>query len=422
MSGYTHRTKCAGCNKSDLRVIINLGFVPFVGEFPTEDELDRQTRWNLKLMFCDKCKLVQTDSIINPEVAFKDYKYLSSVSLSEYFKEVADILDERYDVRDKDILEIGCNDGVLLEPLCELGAIAVGIDPSEKPIEVAKQKGLNVHKGYFSYETHKLFENKFDLVLANNSFAHIIDIHDVVKGVNHVLKLDGDFIFEVHYLKNLIVENQWDNIYHEHIYYYSLTALNNIFKQYDMTIIDYELIPIHSGSIRVTVSNSKQETPQKVLDKMDLESITICNLQYLNQYARDVKEHISDFNKVFDELQTQHIGKKILPRVFNKIVGYGASGRASIFCSMVGLDVDDIKFVVDESPQRCGRYLSGTKIPIVDLEHLENSDTTVILIFAWNYSKMIIDKTKHLNCKYLVAFPKVQLVDSYEELEGFESI
>jgi len=88
----------------------------------------------------------------------------------------------------------------------------------------------------------------------------------VVKGVNHVLKPNGEFVFEVHYLKSLIVENQWDNIYHEHIYYYSLTALNNIFKQYDMTIIDYEIIPIHSGSIRVTVSNSKQETPQKVLD------------------------------------------------------------------------------------------------------------------------------------------------------------
>ena len=244
-------------------------------------------------------------------------------------------------------LEIGCNDGVLLEPLCNLGAIAVGVDPSEKPIEVARQKGLNVHKGYFSYDTHKLFENKYDLVLANNSFAHIIDIHDVVKGVNHILKPNGDFIFEVHYLKSLIIDKQWDNIYHEHIYYYSLTALNNIFKQYDMTIIDYEIIPIHSGSIRVTVRNNKEEIPRKVINKIDLESITICNLQYLNQYARDVKEHISDFNNVFDELQNTHIGKKLLPRVFHKIAGYGASGRASIFCSMTELDNKDIKFVVD---------------------------------------------------------------------------
>ena len=405
---YTKRTSCAGCGNTELITLLDLGSVPFVGEFPSRIDLDNQTRWSLQLVFCNKCKLVQTDSLINPKVAFKDYKYLSSVSLSEYFKEVANVLDKKYNVKGKDILEIGCNDGVLLEPLCELGANAVGVDPSES-VEVAKQKGLKVHRGFFNYDSHVTFENKFDLVLSNNAFAHIIDIHDVVKGVNHVLKPNGEFIFEVHYLKSLIVENQWDNIYHEHIYYYSLTALNNIFKQYDMTITDYEIIPIHSGSIRVTVSNSKQETPQKVLDKIDLESVTICDLSYLIQYSIDVKQHILDFNKMFYNLD-------------QNVVGYGASGRAGIFCSMTELDAHDIEFIVDESPQRAGRYLSGTKIPIVDSERLENSDVDVIFIFAWNYSKMIIEKTKHLNCKYLVAFPTVQLVDSYEELKGFESI
>tara|TARA_E500000331_G_C17203494_1_gene690328 strand:- start:182 stop:1420 length:1239 start_codon:yes stop_codon:yes gene_type:complete len=410
---YTKRTSCAGCGNTELITLLDLGSVPFVGEFPSKVDLDNQTRWSLQLVFCNKCKLVQTDSLINPKVAFKDYKYLSSVSLSEYFKEVANVLDKKYNVKGKDILEIGCNDGVLLEPLCELGANAVGVDPSES-VEVAKQKGLKVHRGFFSYNSHVTFENKFDLVLSNNAFAHIIDIHDVVKGVNHVLKPNGEFVFEVHYLKSLIVENQWDNIYHEHIYYYSLTALNNIFKQYDMTIIDYEIIPIHSGSIRVTVSNSKQETPQKVLDKIDLESVTICDLSYLTQYSIDVKQHISDFNKMF-----YNLGKNV--------IGYGASGRAGIFCSMTELDAHDIEFIVDESPQRAGRYLSGTKIPIVDFEHLQITNDImdnidVIFIFAWNYSKMIIEKTKHLNCKYLVAFPTVQLVDSYEELRGFESI
>ena len=142
---YTKRTSCAGCGNTELITLLDLGSVPFVGEFPSRVDLDNQTRWSLQLVFCNKCKLVQTDSVIDPKVAFDDYKYLSSVSLSKYFKEVATILDEKYDVNGKDILEIGCNDGVLLEPLCELGAIAVGIDPSEKPIEVSKQKGLNVH-------------------------------------------------------------------------------------------------------------------------------------------------------------------------------------------------------------------------------------------------------------------------------------
>ena len=128
------------------------------------------------------------------------------------------MLDDKYDIKGKDILEIGCNDGVLLKPLCDLGANAVGIDPAKNVVKVAREKGLNVHNGYFSYENHKSFENKFDLVLSNNTFAHIIDIQDSVRGINNVLKPNGDFIFEVHYLKSLIEGNQWDNIYHEHIY------------------------------------------------------------------------------------------------------------------------------------------------------------------------------------------------------------
>ena len=408
MNSYTKRTNCAGCSNSDLKTILNLGSVPFVGEFPTKDELERQTRWNLELVFCNDCKLVQTDSLIDPKVAFKNYKYLSSVSLSKYFNEVANILDKKYNVKGKHILEIGCNDGVLLEPLSELGAKIEGVDPSEKPVEVAKKKELTVYNEFFGYETFKDFENRYDLVLANNSFAHIIDIHNVIKGVHHVLKQSGEFIFEVHYLKSLIDGNQWDNIYHEHIYYYSITAINNIFKQHDMTVVDFEEIPIHSGSIRVTVMNSRINIPQKVADRVELESTTVCDIDYLSNYDKSVQEHILNF-------------KKLSKTTYN-IAGYGASGRASIFCSMTGLNKNTIEFIVDESPERQERYLSGTNIPIVDLEYLKKSEIDIILIFAWNYSKTIIEKTQFRKFKYLVAFPDVQLVDSYNELNGVDSI
>ena len=348
--------------------------------------------------------------MINPKLLFEDYRYLSSVGLSKHFENVAKILDDKYDVKDKDILEIGCNDGVLLKPLCDLGAKAVGIDPATNVVKVAREKGLNVHNGYFSYDNHKLFDKKFDLVLSNNTFAHIIDIQDSVKGINHVLKPDGNFIFEVHYLKSLIEGNQWDNIYHEHIYYYSITALHNMFKRYGMTIIDFEEIPIHSGSIRVTVKNSETDIPKKITDRIKLESDTICNLEYLGQYSEDVKKHISDFNKTLDSLKGKKIG------------GYGASGRANMFCNVTNLTKDNVDFIVDESPERCGRYIANKEIPIVDIDVLKYSDVDLLIIFAWNYSKMIIDKTQFKKFKYLVAFPKVQLVDSYEELKGFDSI
>ena len=413
MNEYTKRLECAGCGNDSLETILDLGSVPFVGEFPSYEDLDNQTRWDLNLLFCDNCKLVQTDSLIEPKVAFKDYRYLSSVSLSEYFKQVAFDLNEDYNIKDKKILEIGCNDGVLLSPLSKLGADVEGVDPSEIPYKIAKNKGLKVYNKFFNYENFNsdYFISRYDFVLANNSFAHIIDVQNVIEGVRNVLKVNGYFVFEVHYLNSIIDGKQWDNVYHEHIFYYSITALKNMFQKHNMTLVDFEEIPIHSGSIRVTVANRNTYLPPKIMKRMELESKNIADIDYLKKYRVTVKKHISDFNNQIKELSKDY-----------KIAGYGASGRAGIFCSMTGLDENVVKFIVDESPERCGRYLSGTKIPIVEVDKLKNSDVDIIIIFAWNYSKMIIQKTQFKRYSYLVAFPKVQLVSSYEDLRGFDSI
>ena len=145
--------------------------------------------------------------------------------------------------------------------------------------------------------------------------------------------------------------------------------------------------------------------------RMELESKNIADINYLKKYGVTVKKHISDFNNQIKELSKDY-----------KIAGYGASGRAGIFCSMTGLDENIVKFIVDESPERCGRYLSGTKIPIVEQSELQDTDVNLLIIFAWNYSKMIIDKTFWGFFKYLVAFPTVKLVNNYDELDGFDSI
>ena len=413
MIGYTKRKYCAGCDDTDFLSVLSLGEVPLAGVFPLKEELEIENKYPLNLLFCKKCSLVQTDSFIEPQILFEDYRYISSVGLSNHFKEVASILDDRYDVKGKNILEIGCNDGVLLEPLSKLGANVEGVDPAKNIVKLAKDKGLIVYEEYFNDETFggEDFKSKYDLVLSNNTFAHIPDIQSVVRGVKHVLKPNGDFIFEVHYLQSLIDGKQWDNIYHEHIYYHSITGLDNLFQKYGMTIVDFEEIPIHSGSIRVTVSNRNTYKSTKVLDRIELESKTITNVEYLRSYGEDVRNHITNFNNTIKELQKNHT-----------IAGYGASGRANMFCNLTDLNSNIVKFIVDESPERCGRYIANTDIPIVDVETLKNSDVDLLIIFAWNYSKMIIEKTQFKKFKYLVAFPTIQIVDTYKELEGFDSI
>ena len=200
MDGYNKRVSCASCGGRSFETILNLGDVPLAGYFPNKDELKTQSKYPLSLLVCNDCKLVQTDSVINPKLLFEDYRYLSSVGLSNHFEGVADLLNERYDVRDKNILEIGCNDGVLLEPLQKLGALVEGVDPAINVVKLAKNKGLQVYNDFFDEITFgdDKFKSKYDLVISNNTFAHIIDVQSVIRGIHHVLKPSVDFIFEVH--------------------------------------------------------------------------------------------------------------------------------------------------------------------------------------------------------------------------------
>jgi methylation protein EvaC len=413
---HEKRKKCAICDNVELKTIIEYGEVPLAGDFPSKDELQIERKFNMDLLFCEKCFLLQTDSVIDADTLFKDYRYMSSIGLSKHFTDVASFLKGRFNLNpDSKILEIGSNDGVLLKPLQELGLLPIGIEPAVNISKVALDKGCNVINDFFNEKNAlKYFgENNFDLVVSNNCFAHIDDIHSIVRGVNKVLKQDGHFVIEVHYVKNLIEQLQYDNIYHEHIYYYSLSALNNLFKQYNMTIVDYEEIPIHSGSIRVIVSNSNVETTARVNERFEFEKEHgLTSLEYFKNFSDDVYNHAKKIREELIKLKEQNF----------KIAGYGASGRANMLCNLANLGPDLIDYIVDESPERCGRYIAGKHIPIVNKQHLLDDKPDYIMIFAWNFSKMIIEKLEGNDFNYIIGFPDFKIVKNYSELNNFISI
>jgi len=411
---YKKRKKCAVCN-SNLQNVLELGKVPLAGYFPKKGEDDKKI-YDLNLMVCPNCGLVQTDSIINPDVLFKDYRYSSSVSLSGYFKDVAKYLYDKLELRDKTVLEIGCNDGVLMEPLEKLEVNIVGIDPAKNIVDLAEEKGLEVELGYFNYRKAKSlgWGGLFDVVIANNTFAHISDIRSVLRGINYVLDSDGIFVFEVHYLKNLVELKQWDNVYHEHIFYYSVTAIQNFMKEFEMTLVDFEEIPTHSGSIRFYVKNGRLNQPdwQKFMISTEYKKIkkTIEDEKLLYKelftFKKMTNDHINSIKSFISELKAKN----------KKIIGYGSSGRANMFCNIVGLTNNEIDYIVDESPERYGRIIPSMNIPIVSRDEMKY-DADYVFIFAWNYSKMIMEKLKDHNFKYIVAFPDIQVVNNYEELK-----
>ena len=409
---YQKRQTCAICGNGEREMILDYGLAPAAGSFPKKDELADEPKYHLGLEFCDTCGLLQTNSILDANYLFKDYRYMSSIGLTKHFSELASLLVGEFGLNsESSVVELGSNDGVLQVPFQKLGVSVVGVEPATNIAQIAKSKGAQVINDYFNYETSlQYFEaHSVDLIISNNCFAHIHDICAVVKGIQRIMKESGTFVMEVHYVKALIEELQYDNIYHEHLYYYSLHALENLFKQYGMTIVDCCEMAVHSGSIRVYVQNQKctathrrrPRTP-RLMSLLGAErALNIKNLLFYKNFASSVEKHC---NLVRESLQD-------IKRSGARIVGYGASGRGNMACNIWNLNSDMIEYIVDESPERAGRYTSGTNIPIVGKDVLDNDNPDYVLVFAWNFINMIASKLKDRDFKLLCAFPTFGIYD-----------
>lgn len=398
MNEYKKRTCCACCRNSSLKTVISFGEVPLAGNFPKKEEIESTKKYDLSILFCEKCALVQTNSIIDSDYLFKDYRYRSSIGLSKYFSEVAKLYINKFSLTARSkVLEIGSNDGVLLKPFHDSGIDIIGIEPSININKIASDVGLKTVNDYFHLENAKKYfsSDKFDLVISNNCFAHIDDINSIVEGVKYCLSDEGTFVIEVHYLKKLIEEFQFDFIYHEHLYYYSLTALNNLFKQHGMIVVDFDDIPIHSGSIRVYVK--KNGIPKdNVQNRLILESqIGLSKYEYFEAFSNNVMSHIEKIKSLIFDLRKLNI----------EIFAYGASGRGNMLLNVCGFTANDIKFIIDESPERYNRYIPSCNIPIYDPSHLNISTPTHVFILAWNYIEIIKKKLEGRNLKYILPFP-----------------
>lgn len=401
-SEYKTRTQCSICKNTQLKSIIDFGEISLAGNFPKKNELLNCKKYQLSLLYCNNCYLIQTNSIIDSDFLFKDYRYMSSIGLSKHFTSVANLYKQKFNLTSSsNVLEIGSNDGVLLKPLMDLGISCIGFDPSINISNAAKEKGCNVIVDYFNKRNaiKYLKQDYYDLICSNNCFAHIDDIHSILEGVNYCLKSDGYFVIEVHYLKNLIEQLQYDFIYHEHLYYYSLSSLNYLFNLHGFSIVDFEEINIHSGSIRVYASKT-EKTTEKVKNQLNFEKdLGLLSFKFFENYSFDVKTHITSLQNQIKKLKDEG----------NNIIGYGASGRGNVLLNMCKFTSNEISFIIDESPERYDRYVGGTDIPIYDKNHLIENKPDYILLLAWNYAESIINKLKGQNYNYIVPFPEITI-------------
>ncbi len=404
MSDWEQVSECAGCGSTGLEVIWDFKNVPLAGYFPVEGTENLKNLIPMKLIQCSNCMLVQINPNVSDNLLFEDYRYISSVGMQRHFNEFTDWFVSSFaPVVNCEILEIGCNDGPLLESLTKHGFNPIGIDPASNIVKLATAKSLNVVNDFFSLESAKkyTFEAKFDYVISCNSFAHISKIGEIAAAVSFVLKENGKFIVEVQSFYELVNSLAFDFVYHEHKFYYTLNSIENLLENFGLHLVDVELILSHGGSYRLTFSNSKVIKSNRLNLEIEKESDSnILNVENVKSKVQMFMENIDYLGK---ELQT-------FKDLSYKIIGFGASGRANMQLNYLGKKAKLIDYVIDESKERIGRNLAFTGIKIKDYADLQVEDYDVCVILAWNFANQIMAKMEHPGKIFIIPFPEFKVI------------
>ena len=396
--------RCQISGAKDLKTILSLGYLPPVNKLKKIDSLlCEDIFFPAELVFSKKSKLVQLKTIVKKEILFpKEYPYTSSTTkiLRENFKELYKDCKKIVNISSNDlIIDIGSNDGNLLNNFKDNHRV-LGITP-ENIGKIAIKKGINTLQRYFNKTTSDLVLKKFGkakIITATNVFAHIENVNLLMKNLLKILKNDGIFICESHYLVSLINSIQYDAIYHEHLRYYSLTSLKYLFNKYGMEIIDAKKINTHGGSIRVYAARKKRfEIHKSAIKILNFEKKFLNWKTFIN-FKKNVVQSKLNLYSILKKLKNKN----------KKIYGIGAPSRASTLINYVGLDENIIDCVLEiEGSYKIGSYIPGKKIPILSEKKLYNDPPDFVILFSWHIaSELKLNlKKRGYKGKFIIPLP-----------------
>ena len=399
--------RCRSCNKEDFLDFISLNKQPPANAFLKESDFKQETAYPLDVTCCKDCLLVQLtdESYIPRDKLFLDYAYASSISggLRNHFVQLAKKIKSEFNA--KLVVDIGSNDGVLLKPLIESGCSAVGVEPAGNLAKQANDNGLDTICSYFKKETvNKIIseKGKADVIVASNVFAHLEEYHIIIEDVKSLLSDNGTYIVEVQYFADMIEEMTFDNIYHEHVLYYTLHSMRNLFNKHNMNVYRVERIATHGGSIRVYISENR-DTEQSVIDLINQEKQNgIDNFRTMENFNDKLQGNMNEIRELFERLNKEN----------KKIFGYGAPAKSSTMINSIGLNNKDIDLIIEDSPLKQGLFTPGSHIPITSPDILKTETPDYLMIFAWNYSDEIIKKVedKYQKLNYIVPMPELKVI------------
>lgn len=416
-SYYKILERCRFCKSDELIVVLRLGDMPLAGGFLKKSDLSEELFFPLELQYCSNCHLVQVSCVPDPKVLFNEKYFFhssSTKSLITHFNSYAENIFSRYlkKIKKPKVLEIGCNDGVLLKPLSQLGCDVIGVDPSESVTSKIKIKDCSVYSTFFTEDlSHEIYKShgKVDLITANFSFAHIDDMFDVMRGIQYLLPAHGIFVFELYYLKTIIREMNYDMIYHEHMSYYSLISLKIFLSKFQMEIFEIEYFPkLRSGALRIHakwMSNNSYSISNNFSEAIKDELVLKLNS----------KEPFIDFSNRIHETKQELMALLLkLKNQGKRIIGYGASGRSTILMNYCGINKSHIDCVVDDAVEKQGYLTPGNHLEILTWEEMYKQGVPdYIVLFAWSFTDEVLLRRKSFReggGKFILPLPKVSVI------------
>jgi nucleoside-diphosphate-sugar epimerase len=396
----TYKTSCRCCANKHLARVVSLGASPLANNLTDSADAKSDT-YPLEMNYCPKCHNCQLSLVVSPAKMFDSYLYVSSTTASfrKHFEDAAEKYISELGLDGNSlVVDIGSNDGVALKPLMENGIKVLGIEPAKNIAKIANDHKIETLNCYFDINVAKKIVEKYGkakLVTASNVFAHSDKLADIATGAFEILDSDGTFIVEVQYLLDTIKDLTFDNIYHEHVNYWSVTSINKFLASLNLSVVRIEHIDTHGGSIRVYVKrlgNAIDSSVQQFLgDETDFGLTRFETYRDFGARVEEIKENV--------RANIEKLKKK-----YDVICGYGAPAKATTSLNYYGLDANDLAFTVDDNPLKTGKYIPGVNIPIRSREYLLNNLPNAVIVLAWNFFDYIKKSNQDLVDKGVAFF------------------
>ena len=375
-----NKITCRGCNSTNLKSVISLGLSPLANNLLNSLE-EKDELYPLEMVYCPNCHNCQLSYTVPAEKMFSHYLYVSSTAKSfrDHFEQVAEKYIKEFSLNsDSLVIDIGSNDGIALKPLKDRDIRVLGVEPAKNIAEIAISNGIPTINNYFNAESIKNILDKADLITASNVFAHADGLDEIANAAFSILKPNGRFIIEVQYLLDTIKDLTFDNIYHEHVNYWSVISLRNFFNRLGYVVSKVEHINTHGGSIRVQIGHPETEIDSSINEFISNElEFGLTEYDTYLEFAKKVEQAKANVNANIKKYKDQGL----------TLVGYGSPAKATTSLNYYG--VKDIDYIIEDNTLKHNKILPGVKIPIYSKDKLNEKLPDIIIVMAWNFVEEI---------------------------------